>query len=167
MFTNEEATYLLNLDKSLSNPNQIIDLGNKKNRLYLHSNQDAEYNFWVEITSNQKILLKTSIHHSESNSNIGLLRIDYKGGHKNPSIIKNTLPKYLEPYADKWFDPDEPHMHVYVEGYRGPLDWAIPLTDTDFPIKEINAPSDLSNLIVNFARSINLKSKINIQQSIL
>ena len=79
MLTNEEAKYLLGLDKVLSDPNQIVDLGNKKNRLHLHSHEDSEYNFWIEITTNQKIILKTSIHHLESNSYIGLLRIDYKG----------------------------------------------------------------------------------------
>lgn len=54
MLTNEEAKYLLNLDKSLSDPNQVVDLGNKKNRLDLLSHQDPEYNFWIEITSNKK-----------------------------------------------------------------------------------------------------------------
>lgn len=47
MLTNEEAEYLLDLDKSLSNPNQVIDLSNKKNRLDLLSHQDSQYNFWV------------------------------------------------------------------------------------------------------------------------
>ncbi len=166
MITNEEAEYLLNLDKALSDPNQIIDLRNKKNRLDLFSHEDSEYNFWVEITSNQKIILKTSIHHLESNSFIGLLRIDFKGGHHNPAVIKNTLPEYLKSYADRWFEPTEPHMHVFVEGYK-PLAWAIPLADTDFPIKEINDTSDLNYLITNFAKKINLNSQINIQQAIL
>ena len=57
-------------------------------------------------------------------------------------------------------------MHIYVEGYK-PLSWAIPLSDTDFPIKEITQASDLSDLIIKFARRINLKSIINIQQAIL
>lgn len=57
-------------------------------------------------------------------------------------------------------------MHIYVEGYK-PLAWAIPLTEIDFPIKEINQSSDLSDLIFNFARRINLKSIINIQHAIL
>lgn len=166
MLTNEEAEYLLNLDKSLSDPNQVIDLGSKKNRLDLLSHQDSEHSFWVEITSNQKIILKTSIHHLESNSFVGLLRIDFKGGHHNPSSIKNTLPEYLKPYADKWFEPNEPHMHIYVEGYK-PLAWAIPLSDTDFPTKDITSTSDLNDLIINFAKKINLKSQINIQQAIL
>lgn len=166
MLTNEEAEYLLNLDKSLTDPNQVIDLSSKKNRLDLHSHQDSEYNFWVEITSNKKIILKTSIHHLESNSFIGLLRIDFKGGHHNPSTIKNSLPEHLIPYADKWFEPNEPHMHIFVEGYK-PLAWAIPLADTDFPTKDITDTSDLNDLIINFAKKINLNSQINIQQAIL
>lgn len=166
MLTNEEAEYLLDLDKSLSDPNQVVDLSNKKNRLDLLSHQDSEYNFRVEITSNQKIILKTSIHHLESNSFIGLLRIDFKGGHHNPSTIKNTLPEYLKPYVDKWFKPNEPHMHIFVEGYK-PLVWAIPLEDTDFPTKDISDTSDLNDLIVNFAKKINLNSQINIQQALL
>ncbi|MEZ4853951.1 hypothetical protein [Flavobacterium sp.] len=166
MLTNQEAKYLLELEKVLTDPNQIIDLSKKKNRLELISHQDSDYNFWLEITTNQKIILKTSIHHLESNSYIGLLRIDYKGGHHNPPNIESTLHDFLIPYADKWFKPDEPHMHIYVEGYK-PLVWAIPLCDIDFPIKNIIHSSDLSDLIYNFAQKINLKTLINIQQAIL
>jgi len=166
MLTNQEAKYLLDLEKVLSDPNQTIDLSQKKNRLELISHQDPDYNFRVEITTNQKIILKTSIHHLESNSYIGLLRIDFKGTHNNPVEILPTLPEFLIPYADKWFDPSEHHMHIYVEGYK-PLAWAIPLADIDFPIKDITHPSDISDLMFNFAREINLKSLINIQQAIL
>ena len=166
MLTNQEAKYLLDLEKVLTNPNQTIDLSKKKNRLELISHQDSDYEFWVEITTNQKIILKTSVHHLESNSFVGLLRIDFKGGHHNPANILPTLPDYLKPYADKWFDPTESHIHIYVEGYKN-LAWAIPLSDSDFPIKYITQASDLSDLIFNFARRINLKSIINIQQAIL
>lgn len=165
MLTNEEAEYLLKLEKTLFNPNQNIDLGTKKNRLELVSHEDSEYNFWLEITSNQKIILKTSIHHLESNSFVGLLRIDFKGGHQNPQIIKSTLPEYLKKYVAKWFEPTEPHMHIYVESYK-PLAWAIPLEDTDFPIKDIQGQTDLNDLIINFAKKINLKSTLHIQQTI-
>lgn len=118
MFTNQEAEYLLDLEKVLVNPYQTIDLKNRKNRIELISNQDSDCAFWIEITTNQKIILKTSIHHLESNSHIGLLRIDFKGGHHNPENIKDTLPEFLKRYADKWFQPTEPHMHIYVEGYK-------------------------------------------------
>jgi len=166
MLTNEEAEYLLGLDKSLSDPNQVIDLSKKKNRLELISHEDSEHQFWLEITSNQKIILKTSIHHLESNSFIGLLRIDFRGSHRNPSTIKSTLPDFLHQYANKWFEPTVAHMHIFVEGYK-PLAWALPLKDTDFQTKDISDPSDLTELIVNFARRINLNSQINIQQAIL
>ena len=166
MLTNQEAKYLLDLEKVLVDPNKVVDLSNKKTRLELISYQDPDHEFWVEITTNHKIILKTSIHHLESKSYVGLLRIDFRGGHHNPTTVLPTLPEFLVPYADKWFAPTESHIHIYVEGYR-PLAWAIPLTDSDFPIKDINHPSDLSELIFNFARRINLKSLINIQQAIL
>lgn len=156
----------MDLEKVLTDPNQIIDLSKKKTRLELISYQDSDYEFWVEITTNQKIILKTSIHHLESKTHIGLLRIDFKGGHHNPTNVLATLPDFLVQYADKWFDPTESHIHIYVEGYR-PLAWAIPLTDSDFPIKDITHTSDLSDLIINFARRINLKSLMHIQQAIL
>lgn len=101
MLTNQEAKYLLELEKIPIDPRQTIDLKNKKNRIELISLQDSDYEFWVEISTNQKIILKTSIHHLESNSFIGLLRIDFKGGHHNPANIENTLPDMLKPYVDQ------------------------------------------------------------------
>ena len=62
MLTNEEAKYLLGLDKVLSDPNQIVDLGNKKNRLHLHSHEDSEYNFCaLEMKIDKNKLIKTSV----------------------------------------------------------------------------------------------------------
>lgn len=164
--TNLEAKYLLELNKVLADPNQIIDLGNKKNTLDLVSPEDSDYAFRIDITSNQKIILKTSLHHQESNSHIGLLRIDFKGGHHNPVEVKETVPKFLEEYADLWLKPSEPHMHFFVEGYR-PLAWAVPLDHTDFAIKDLTSPSDIADLIVNFAKEVNVSSLLNIQQAIL
>ncbi len=165
MLTNEEADYLLKIDKSLYDPNQIIDLKNKKNRLNLISRQDSDCKFWMEITSNTKIILKTSVHHLETNSFVGLLRVDFKGRHQNPAEIKETLPENLKRYAGKWFEVDEPHLHIYVEGYKS-LAWAIPLKDTDFEPTEISDMNDLTNLICNFAKRINLKTDLQIQQII-
>ncbi|TQD36251.1 DUF6978 family protein [Haloflavibacter putidus] len=166
MLTNKQAEYLIKLEKSLVVPDQIIDLRNKTNTIELISYEDSDYSFRLDITSNQKIILKTSIHHMESKSFIGLMRIDFKGTHQNPPQVLDTLPDFLKPYIGKWFEPTEPHLHIYVEGYK-PLAWAIPLEDTDFPTKYLNHQSDLNKLIVNFAKEINLKSKINIQQAII
>ena len=131
----------------------------------MFSNEDSECDFWMEITSNHKIILKTSIYLLESINFNGLLRIDFKGGHKNPEEIIPTVPEYLRSYMGLWINIDEPHLHVYVEGYR-PLAWAIPLKYTNFQIKELNNITDLSDLITNFAKEINLSSRLNIQQSI-
>lgn len=166
MLTNEEAKYLLNLDKVLVDPNQVIDLGLKKNRINLISHEDNDCKFWVEITSNTKIILKTSIHHLESTNFVGLLRVDFNGRHQNPFGINESVPLYLRQYEGKFFNIDEPHLHVYIEGYK-PLAWAIPLSESNIKITEINEISDLTNLIVSFANEINLSSRLQIQQAIL
>lgn len=166
MLTNDEATYLIGLEKLLTDPDQGIDLKNKKNRLKLYSPEDTEYKFWLEITSNPKIILKTSLHHLESNTFIGLLRVDFRGRHQNPLEITGTLPEHLKEFAGKWFDIDEPHMHIYVEGYK-PLVWALPLKYTKLKESKINELSDLMDLILNFAKEINLKSRLEIQQALL
>lgn len=166
MLTNIQAEYLLNLEKFLKEPNQVIDLSKKKNRLELVSYSDSDCEFWVEITSNQKIILKTSIHHLECNHYVGLLRIDFKGGHRNPEEITSSVPDFVKPFVGEWIEPNIPHMHVFVEGYRD-LAWAVPLSSTPFPINNIKDINDLYDLIVNFANYINLKSTLTIQSAIL
>jgi len=165
MLTNKEVKNLLELDKILLHPNKVIDLKKEKNKIELISQQDTQRKFLVEITSSKKIVLKTSIHHMETVSNIGLLRIDYRGNHHNPVEIKATLPHKLKKYADKWFSEDEPHMHIYVEGYK-PLSWAIPLSDTEFATQNLKEKSDIVDLINNFAKEINLTDNLKIQTSI-
>lgn len=95
MLTNEEAQQLLRLEKVLADPVSLIDLRNKKNRLELISHENTARKFLLEVTSNTKILLKTSIHHLETDTYVGLLRIDFRGRHKNPEEILTTLPPYL------------------------------------------------------------------------
>lgn len=97
MLSNDEAEYLLKLKKILENNGNII-IGNRKTRLVLIAPENKNIKFWVEITRNEKILLKTSIHHLETNHHTGLLRIDYKGSHKNPEIATNKVPQAVLPY---------------------------------------------------------------------
>ncbi|MCR5862180.1 hypothetical protein LRS05_08500 [Flavobacterium sp. J372] len=165
MLTNEEVSYLLSLNKVLKDPEFIIDLGQKKNKVELISHEDTEVEFLIEITSNKKIILKTSLHHHETNNHIGLIRIDFKGSHKNPEEIKPSVPEFLRNYVGQWINFDQPHMHIFVEDYR-PLAWAIPLEETTFPIKDIKDVGDLFTLIDTFAKHINVTSKLNIQHAI-
>lgn len=153
MLTNEEAIYLLGLKKMLTNDKEII-IGNRKTRLDLVAIEDRNVKFWIELTRNEKILLKTSIHHLETNHYTGLLRIDYKGSHKNPDIVTDKVPDIVLPYIGEYIT--EPHIHIYVEGYK-PLVWAIPLRKYDFEIKTLDSLHDVNQLLIKFAEKINLE----------
>lgn len=165
MFTNEEAKYLLELPKILETNDIVIDLRESKTRLNIIST-DQEWKFIVDIFSNKKITFRICMHHQEDNNKEGLLRIDFKQGHRNPDTINDYVPNFLHPFAGKWFQ-NESHIHVFVESYKN-LAWAIPLREYDkFPIKEINSYSDFSRSIRCFAEQINLVSKFTIQEAIL
>ncbi len=166
MFTNEEAQALIGTKKVLENPFQIIDLAKEKNRLDLLAPDEPDYKFFIDITSNQRIQFKISIHHQEKYSNIGLVRVDYKGRHLNPEGIKDTLPEIFKQYAGAFFERTEPHIHFYVDGYK-PLAWAIPLKDYDFDTQSVKSMEDFNNAICNFAKLINVETILNIQQAIL
>ncbi|HCA06928.1 hypothetical protein [Chryseobacterium sp.] len=165
MFSTQHAEYLISLPKTLKDSKTVVDLSKKRNRLEFFSTDDEDQKFLVELTSNEKILLKTSIHHQENNTFVGLLRIDFKGSHMNPDHELNTLPNYLKPYIGKHFSPDEPHVHLYIEGYR-PLAWAIPLDNYDFKIKSLNDKQDISDLLLKFGEKINVVSPLNINTSL-
>ncbi|WP_424493183.1 DUF6978 family protein [Salinimicrobium sp. GXAS 041] len=166
MLSSEEVHYFLKLNKVLEDPNILVDLSQKRNRLELISIQDRDHKFRMDITTNPKIVLKATIHHFETNSYLGLMRIDFRGRHKNPEEVLDTLPEKLKRFRGKWFDIDEPHMHVFVEDYSD-LAWAVPLSETNFGIQEIKEMSDICDLIRNFAKEINLTSELFIQQAIL
>lgn len=165
MLTNEEARYLIALPKLLKDSDFVVDLGHKKNRIELISPDEPEQEFFIELTSNSKILLKTSIHHQDTTFNVGLLRIDFKGTHINPDHETPSLPEFLKKYRNKFFRPDESHIHIYVEGYK-PLVWAVPLSDYDFAVKSINQNEDIIELLYKFGEKINLQTRINIKPSL-
>ncbi|MCF2219394.1 hypothetical protein H9Q08_08760 [Chryseobacterium sp. PS-8] len=165
MFSTKHAEYLLSLPKKLKDSNAILDLSQKRNRLEFLSPNDEDQKFLIELTSNEKILLKTSLHHQENNTYVGLLRIDFKGTHINPDHELETLPSYLKPYLGKYFSPEEPHVHIYIEGYR-PLSWAIPLSEYDFEVQSLNNKQDIVELVLKFGEKINVISRLNINTSL-
>jgi len=166
MFTNEEAQNLIKSAKYLKDPTQQVDLALAKNRINLVAPSEPDYHFFLEITSNQKIQFKISLHHQESYSNIGLVRLDFKGRHQNPAQGNSNLPKRFKPYIGKFFEKDEPHIHFYVEGYK-PLAWAIPLPDIDFKTQEVKNTLDFNDIIMNFSDIINVVSSLTIQQTLV
>ena len=75
----------------------------KKNRFKLINHEEAEYEFLFEITSNRKITFKITFHNQENNTKEGLIRIDYKGGHKNPETLNEYVPDFVKPYLGYYF----------------------------------------------------------------
>ncbi len=161
MLSNQEVRNLLNLPKILKDKDFVVDLRKKKNRIELISDNEVKQEFAVEITTNDKILLKTTIHHFEKTDHIGLLRIDFKGTHQNPNYVTENLPPFLLKYLNKFFTPEEHHLHIYFEGYK-PLAWAIPLKDINFPILNLENKMDVSDLLHIFAEKINIKTQIKV-----
>lgn len=160
MFTQDQAKYLLGLPKAI-NGTGAINLLDSKIRLNLFSPDDDEWKFLMEITSNKKISFRLSFHHQEDTVKEGLLRLDYKSGHQNPETLNPLVPVFLQPYAGYRF-VNESHIHVFVEGYKD-LAWAMPVKDYGkFPI-EIISNTEYSGAVAEFAKEINLTSKLEIQ----
>lgn len=112
MFSNELVKKLIDLPKSIVGGKEVnIDLSIEKNRFKLISSDEPEYEFLVEITSNQKISFKITFHNQENNTKEGLIRIDYKGGHKNPESLNPFVPEFVKPYAGYYFQ-NEAHVHI-------------------------------------------------------
>lgn len=165
MFTNEEAQSLIETKKFLENPNQEISLSAEKLRIDLISLEEPDYKFFIDVNPNKRIQFKMTLHNQEKYSNIGLLRIDYKGSHRNPEHILESLPNFLKPYAGSEFRR-EAHIHFYVQGYK-PLAWALPLKKHPFEIKELTSESDYASALTKFAELLNVQSKLNVQMALM
>jgi len=165
MFSNELATKLINLPKQIEGGTLTINLLDEKTRLILNNADEHEYNFLFEVTSHRKITFKISLHNQEDNTKEGLMRVDYKGGHKNPEGITVYVPEIVKPYVGYFFQ-NEPHIHVYVEGFKD-LAWAVPLSVYNFPVLDINNTDDFSSAIRAFAKEINIVTPFEIQNMLL
>ncbi|GHT48731.1 hypothetical protein AGMMS49982_00600 [Bacteroidia bacterium] len=70
----------------------------------------------------------------------------------------------------KIFSNNEHHIHYHIEGYKS-LAWAIPLTDDEFEVKELNEGNDFNNSLANavrlFAKTINIETEITINTLLL
>lgn len=165
MFSNALAQKLINLPKEIEGGFTTINLNDEKSRLYLKNIDEPQYNFLLEVSANKKISFKVSFHSQEDNTKVGLIRIDYKGGHKNPETITSEVPDLLKPYVGYWFT-NEPHIHIYVEGYNN-LAWAAPLNVYNFPILDINNFDDFAAALNSFSREINITSPFNVLKPLL
>lgn len=165
MFSNELAKRLIDLPKEIDGGIKTINLNDCKTRIVLHNKDEPEYNFLWEVSANNKISFKVSLHAQEDNTKEGLIRIDYKGGHKNPETVRHAIPEILKPYVGYWFI-NEPHVHVYVEGYKD-LAWAAPLSVYNFPILDIKNYDDFAEALTPFSKEINVISRFNVQKPLI
>lgn len=163
--SNELAQRLIKLPKTIEGGERTINTLDEKSRLILSNYQEPEVEFLFEITLHRKITFKISLHHQEHNLREGLVRIDYKGGHKNPENITDDVPDFVKPYLGYFF-LNEPHIHIYVYGFKD-LAWAVPLEAYKFPILAVENSDDLRNAINAFAREINIITPFYIQNSLL
>ena len=122
----------------------------------LYSENDDKLTFKLQINKSNKILFKLTNHHHFNT--ISLLRIDFKGRHKNPETTTELVPEFVGKFIGKVFGTNEPHIHIYIEGYD--LKWAMPLEEYGFPIKEISSLDDIVSVIKSFQKEINLKSNL-------
>jgi 5-hydroxyisourate hydrolase-like protein (transthyretin family) len=131
---------------------------------------DEEFTFLWQIWLSEKDALKVSLHHQDSGTNLGLLRVDFNSGHQNPESANEYVPEKFLPYTNKHFTLKEHHIHYHVQTYES-LAWAVPLSDDDFEIKELGrGPSfaaDFDRTIRQFAKAINLQTKLTFEASLL
>lgn len=175
IISNVQADYLMQLKKKVLQNDTALDQLTINQEFPLHlrfelvSAEDDDFSFLWEITQSAKNSIRISLHFQEDESKIGLFRVDYNSGHRNPETANGTLPPKFIPYVGKWFSNEENHVHYHVEGYKS-LAWAVPIEDSEIPTKEITGNDtnvQLVSAIQEFAKIINLETVITINTLLL
>lgn len=168
MYTVEEAQALIRLAKKVNINGELQEHMQFdqpfpfRQRLFLTPPTEPDFLFLYETNQSSKNNFKLSLYFMDDETKIGLLRIDFNGQHINPQTLTDQVPDIFHPYVGRFFDYNCPHIHYYVEGYKTTLDWAIPLVDDAFPIKNINANSDVLTAFLSFNNLIHLETVFNI-----
>jgi hypothetical protein len=164
--TQKECDYLLSLPKMLVEDGEFLTTHTRhlqlpvaRERFYMASQEDDDYTFILDVTQGAKNSLRLSLHFQEDDTSIGLLRIDYNAGHKNPETVTDAVPAALSPYAGQQLDGN--HIHYFVEGYK-PLAWAMPLSAAEFPIVDFADAAGIPAVIQAFGEKINLTTHLNL-----
>lgn len=161
------AQQLLDLPKEIVGNNKKVKLNSSKNRFLLFTKDISEYKFLFDISNNQKRFFKISLHHQESNTHKGLLRVDFNGGHKNPPKANENVPLFLRQYEGQIIE--DTHIHFVVEGYKD-LAWAMPLNENTlehFSVFRVNNFQDFREAILSFSKKISLKTQLDIPEVLL
>lgn len=171
--TSDKSQYLLDLPKKVEIDGILMDFLTIDQAFpfsfkhTLASVHDNEFTFLYEVNQSKKNYLKFTLYLMEEGTRIGLLRVDYHGQHANPAVITENVPERFHAFAGKYFSFNDHHIHYYVEGYKTTLDWALPLSDDAFPVKEVKGADDLLKAFYGFNSLINLKTKYTIHPILL
>lgn len=163
-FTFEQAQYLLQLPKKVEMNGTLQDSITFtqpfpfQERYTLISPDDTEFTFLYEVNQSSKNQFKLTLFLMDEDTRIGLLRVDFSGQHENPHTIKENVPLAFRPFIGKFFNYDSHHIHCFVEGYKTTLDWALPLTDDTFPVKQIKNSNDVIAAFNSFNDVIHLET---------
>lgn len=160
--TPDEVDSLLNMEKKIVIDDQMVKEYNilSKDGVSFRCNlQSLDGNEIFLLHVKQAFnRIKVNLHFQENNQYVGLLRVDYNDVHQNPMHATDNVPSIVKAYAGKLIE--ESHIHFCVNGY-GSLKWAIPLSVSDFPIKNISNHVEMMEALDAFCKEINLTTKIN------
>lgn len=133
-------------------------------RLFMEAIGNQELKFLFQIDQSAKNTLKLSLHYMVKENNVGIFRVDYNGTHKNPNEITEFVPEDFVSYAGKIIYSS--HVHYFIEGEG--LNWAKPIVDTDFEIKDVKVvPADIVKAISAFLKYAEVKTNVIINQTLL
>ncbi len=127
-----------------------------------------EWLFTWQIDQGEKDSLRMSLHCQQYESNIGIIRVDYNRGHKNPAVAPADLPEFFMPYIGKYFGARESHVHIHVSSDTRQMEWAMPIEASDIETKSFDASSQsIEEAIQAFAKAIHITTNIKIERSII
>lgn len=175
IISNTQSEYLVQLKKKILRDDVALEQLTIDQAFPMHlrfeliSEEEDDFSFLWEVTQSSKNVVRISLHFQEGESKIGLIRVDYNSGHRNPETASATLPQKFIPFVGKWFSNKEGHVHYHVEGYK-PLAWAIPIENSEMTTKEIvdaDVNVKLLSAIHEFAKIINLETVLTINPMLL
>ncbi|MFV0482223.1 MAG: DUF6978 family protein [Campylobacteraceae bacterium] len=125
--TNEMALKLFEIEKYTIETQYILPK-HLENLTIVAKSFDDENNFAIHINRKSLEIQKVGL---SLNSTITLRRVDFFGGHNNPTEIllypdNDRLLELMERYKGFRFSRQS-HIHVYIDGYEEK--WAFPLSE--------------------------------------
>lgn len=116
-----------------------------------------------QINQSEKMQIRLSLHIQQEETNIGLIRLDYNAGHRNPTEISPNLPAVFHDYAGFDFANCPAHVHFHTENTPRDLVWALPIDECDIDIKDFDGRQpNVRGVIQSFAKYINLTTQLAI-----